>query len=126
MPGSGLWRILAVAACLTGVSGCAFLPPIIEQGYAVLTGISYLATSKGPADHALSVVMERDCASLRVLSGKPICRPISDDGNHPLGVTVIGMLGTPPAGLPPEERFTEFKPPLDPRLSTDPMVALSH
>ncbi|MBI2992802.1 MAG: hypothetical protein HYY48_01340 [Gammaproteobacteria bacterium] len=126
MYGARTCRTLAFAACLTGLGGCAFLPPVIEQSYALLSGISYLATSKGPADHAISLAMERDCAPLRVLLGKPACRPLSDDSNRPLVATLIGVLHAPPADLQPQELFTEFRPPVDLRMSLEPAIAQTY
>ena len=60
-----LWVLVLV------LQGCAVVAeyPITSASLAV-----WGATGKGPADHALSAVAERDCATLRVIDGKKICR----------------------------------------------------
>lgn len=127
MPFDGkICRTLAFAACMAGLNGCAFLPPIIEQGYAVLSGISYLATGKGPADHAISLAVDQDCAPLRLLFSLPACRPASENSNRPLVTTLIGVLHAQPADLQAPEMFTEFKPPVDLRITPESTVARSY
>lgn len=121
-----IYGTLAFAACVVGLNGCAFLPPVIEQGYAVLSGISYLATSKGPADHAISLAVDQDCAPLRLLLGLPACRPVSENSNRPLVTTLIGVLHTQPADLQGPELFTEFKPPVDLRITPEFTVARTY
>jgi hypothetical protein len=67
-------------AMLVLLNGCAVVAeyPVTATSLAVMG-----ATGKGPADHVLSHVAERDCASLRLLDGKKICQdyvsaPITD------------------------------------------------
>ncbi len=63
------WLILAAAAI--SLSGCG-LPPIVTYTSYAADIFSYLATGKSVTDHGISMVLEKDCALLRVLDG-PIC-----------------------------------------------------
>lgn len=124
--GGKIRTALAMAACLLGAGGCAFIPPALEHGYAVLSGLSYLATSKGPADHVISMAMAQDCAPLRALLGKPACRPVSENSNRPLVATLIGTIDTQPADLPVEDLLVEFGPPVDLRMPPDDALAQTY
>ena len=68
-----LCGMVLLGFCLSAINGCAILPPLVEHGYTVLSGISYLATSKGPSDHALSIMTRKDCSLFRILRGQPVC-----------------------------------------------------
>ena len=63
------WLVLAAAAMV--LSGCG-LPPIVTYGSYMADIFSYLTTEKSVTDHGVSVVLQKDCALLRVLDG-PIC-----------------------------------------------------
>ena len=63
------WLVLAAAAMV--LSGCG-LPPIVTYGSYMADIFSYLTTEKSVTDHGISVVLQKDCALLRVLDG-PIC-----------------------------------------------------
>jgi hypothetical protein len=63
------WLILAAAAI--SLSGCGLPPAVTYASYAADV-ISYLSTGKSVTDHGISVVLQKDCALLRVLDG-PIC-----------------------------------------------------
>ena len=63
------WFVLSVAAI--SLSGCG-LPPIVTYVSYGADFFSYVATGKSVTDHGISVVLEKDCALLRVLDG-PIC-----------------------------------------------------
>ena len=58
------------------LQGCAVVAeyPIATASLAVMG-----ATGKGPADHALSYVAERDCSTLRVIEGRKICQDIEKE-----------------------------------------------
>lgn len=78
--------VSAIAVCSVFlVSGCA-LPPVIAVASYATTGISYLASGKGPSDHALSAMAEKDCAIHRVVMGGDICRK---QGDQPVNGVVI-------------------------------------
>ena len=68
----------AVAVCgVFLISGCALPPAIAIASYAA-TGISYLTSRKGPSDHALSAMVDMDCAMFRVVMGEDICHAQGD------------------------------------------------
>jgi len=56
---------------LVQLTGCAVVAeyPVTTASVAVLA-----ATGKGPTDHTLSHVAERDCSTLRVLDNEKICK----------------------------------------------------
>lgn len=56
------------------LSGCA-LPPAVSVASFVADGVSYVITGKSTTDHAISMVVQQDCALLRVVRGKDICDP---------------------------------------------------
>ena len=58
------------------LQGCAVVAeyPLTTASLAVMG-----ATGKGPADHALSYVAERDCSTLRVIEGRKICQDIEKE-----------------------------------------------
>lgn len=56
------------------LSGCA-LPPAVSVASFVADGASYVITGKSTTDHAISMVVQQDCALLRVVRGRPICDP---------------------------------------------------
>ncbi len=63
------WLVLAAAAI--SLSGCG-LPPIVTYVSTAADIVSHLATKKSVTDHGISLVLQKDCALLRVLDG-PIC-----------------------------------------------------
>ena len=117
---------MVFAACLTGMNGCALLPPALQQGYALLSGISYLATSKGPADHVISVAMNEDCVPLRILIGKAMCVPASARTNRPLLVTLSDVLQPEPSDPHSGKLFTEFPAPEDFRIEPGSAIAQTY
>jgi len=56
--------------------GCAAIPaPLIVLGH-VHTGadvVSVIATGKTTTDHAISKILNKDCALFRIVKGKKIC-----------------------------------------------------
>ena len=53
------------------LSGCTVMAeyPVTTAGMAI-----WGATGKAPADHALSAVANKDCATIRVIEGEDICQ----------------------------------------------------
>lgn len=101
-------RRLSLQLMLLGVffllPGCALIPPVVSQISWVISGISYIATSKSPSDHAVSIIMKKDCSLLRMLSFKPICVDISEKTNQSLVAKLREMRQkTEPDPLPPPE-----------------------
>lgn len=60
-------KVSGLCIALTSISGCASLE-LLAAG-----GISYLVTGKGLSDHALSMVMDQDCAFHRFLTDDSLC-----------------------------------------------------
>ena len=69
----GLARWAALAAVALGVSGCA-LPPIVTVASVAADIVSYGETGKSVTDHGISMVLQKDCALLRVFQGA-VCSP---------------------------------------------------
>ena len=61
-------RWLLFAAAAVALSGCG-IPPMITVASLMLDAASYGATGKTVTDHALSAVLQKDCALLRGLKG---------------------------------------------------------
>ncbi|WP_085884616.1 SPOR domain-containing protein [Oceanibacterium hippocampi] len=63
------------------LGGCA-LPPAITAASWALDGISLAMSGKSMTDHALSAVVDEDCAILRLLDGEPVCSEFEEgDGS---------------------------------------------
>jgi hypothetical protein len=89
------------------LSGCATLPPLLDYASMALSGISYIATGKGPSDHALSFATHKDCTLLRLLMWKPICIEVNEDTNIPAWVRLLEPNpATPAADVPMPPRIT--------------------
>lgn len=63
------WRV----APLLLLTGCG-LPPVVTAISFAADGVSYASSGRSVTDHAVSVAADQDCALLRVVDGKPICR----------------------------------------------------
>jgi hypothetical protein len=118
-----LYGIVSLGFSLAAINGCAVLPPIVEHGYTVLSGISYLATSKGPSDHALSMMTKKDCSLFRILRGLPVCAPVTDDSNRPLLVTLREVFDRGPRVLAPSQLLKQFPEPVEPQIPFDSAIA---
>ena len=59
------------------LAGCA-LPPAVTVAALLVDGVSYVATGKSPADHAISAFAHEDCALHRVVDDEAICDPDGD------------------------------------------------
>lgn len=94
----GASRLLLTASVLTVLSGCAGVPTAVMLASLTGNGASYLTTGKGLPDHALSVVLHSDCASLRLLRGEAPCTPVTGAGNAapPLQVSQRGDAASRP------------------------------
>ena len=92
------------------LTGCGLPPPAIVVSYAV-DGISYVVSSKGLTDHALSALTNRDCALHRVVTEAILCRddilgsvetlamvdaPATDDGRA-IGRSLLEVRDVEPA-----------------------------
>lgn len=63
---------LAILAIPLILSGCGIPPAITIASYA-LDGAIFAASGKTARDHALSAVLDEDCAMFRVINGDSIC-----------------------------------------------------
>jgi hypothetical protein len=78
---SSHFALLAVLAI--GVGGCSIPTPVSIASYAI-DGVSYIVTGKSMSDHALSAVMDQDCALLRIVQGKLVCHDYGDNSEEEL------------------------------------------
>ena len=76
-------------------SGCAAIPPAFSKASWVFSTISYITTSKGPSDHAISYVAKQDCSLFRLIKFQAVCQPASDDSNQSLISWVINKFRNP-------------------------------
>ena len=58
--------------------GVCFMPAYQIASWTA-TGVSYMLSGKGVGDHALSLALNQDCATLRMLQGKQICVDYGSD-----------------------------------------------
>lgn len=65
------WREGLIVSLGLLVGGC-FLPAYQIASWTA-TGVSYVFSGKGVGDHALSLAMNQDCATMRVLGGQQLC-----------------------------------------------------
>ena len=103
--------LLSAYFCL---SGCAAIPPIIDYASMALSTVTYLSTGKGPSDHALSLVVKKDCSLLRLLLFKPICIPVNENTNKSLFARFFRK----------EENEFNYDVPPPPTLSTTPILPI--
>jgi len=95
-------QLMMLGVCFL-LPGCALVPPVVSQISWVVSGISYIATSKSPSDHAVSIIMKKDCSLIRMLRFKPICVDISEKTNQSLLANLREMRhGKEADPLPPE------------------------
>ncbi len=71
------WRVWLVVLLGLSTGGCFLSTYQIASWTA--TGVSYLFSGKGIGDHALSLVMNQNCATFRMLRGKEICVDYGSD-----------------------------------------------
>ncbi len=72
-----------------------------------LSTISYLSTSKGPSDHAISFVTKKDCSLLRALALKPVCIEVTEATNQPLWAKFLEKK---------QDEFANTEIPMPPRI----------
>ena len=77
---------LSISFCVMFLTGCALPLPFQIASWA-LDGISYLATEKSVTDHGISIVVQKDCALLRVVKGDEICSSNDDSGTIAVAAT---------------------------------------
>jgi hypothetical protein len=63
-------------------------------------GVSYVGTGKSVTDHGISAAVGRDCALLRIIKGKAICRDEPTQRANPAPVEVGQHATLPPEAQP--------------------------
>ena len=76
-----LSRLLPAALAIVALSGCAPVINPVTVVSLILDGVSYATTGKGPTDHVISGVTDRDCAMYRTLFDEPVCEPYGAEVN---------------------------------------------
>lgn len=66
-------RAIFAAGSILVLAGCVSIPPAITIASWVINGASYAVSGKSVSDHAISAVLEKDCATWRIIKGDPIC-----------------------------------------------------
>jgi hypothetical protein len=90
-------KILMAVLVLLPLGGCA-LPPALSIASLVMDAGSYAASGKSMTDHGISLVAERDCALMNILSEGALCR---ESQTYETAVAALEPLpGTAPAGAP--------------------------
>ena len=84
-------RIIVSMGLLFLPGACAMSSGMVALTYAA-TGVSYVSSGKGIADHALSASADKDCSMHRAIEGKDICER-EDRGQHG---TLMTMIDTSP------------------------------
>jgi hypothetical protein len=80
-------RLIWLSAIVFSLSGCALPVAVSVASLAADVG-SYVASGKTVTDHGLSVVMDKDCALLRVVEGQ-ICE---EEGNYEVALATLTPL----------------------------------
>ncbi|MBL4748938.1 MAG: hypothetical protein JKY17_09455 [Magnetovibrio sp.] len=89
-------RVVSTSGVLMFLSGCIIaIPPGLQLASMALDGVSYMATGKTIADHALSGLISQDCAMIRILQDNEICHAPATD----LEVAVLPE-GSPAGQIP--------------------------
>ncbi|MFQ5772922.1 MAG: hypothetical protein ACE5GS_00240 [Kiloniellaceae bacterium] len=105
------WSLVAAVAIL--VSGCA-LPPVVTVASLAFDFASYGETGKTVTDHGISVVLQQDCALIRVFDGA-VCREQPDENTpagalaalHPLADPSATVADGDPMRLPPDLEYLD-------------------
>lgn len=71
---NALLRFPALIALSLFVSGCAAVPVPLKIASWAADGISYMFTQKSVLDHGLSAMNGKDCAVMRLATGKKACQ----------------------------------------------------
>lgn len=92
-------HIIVLTLIPIALSGCvAPIDPFTVVSL-IADGVSYATTGKGPADHVISGVVEKDCAMYRTLKNEPVCRARVEMDKAASDETEPPALSTPDAGL---------------------------
>ncbi len=96
-------QVVHAALAVAVLSSCAPVINPVTVVSLVFDGISYATTGKGPADHVISGVTDRDCAMYRTLFDEPVCAPRDEKADDiekaEIPETFEGAMQTPPIYL---------------------------
>jgi hypothetical protein len=102
IPRGMLMLLILLVVC---ASGCSAIPPVLSKASWALSTVSYVTTSKGPSDHAISFVAKKDCSIFRLIKLQAVCQPVSEDSNQSLLSWLLNKYKTPT-----EETAVSFAP----------------
>ena len=74
-------RLLSLFWCVVVLNNCAVMaaiPPAVQFLSTGTSVVSFATTGKGPSEHLLSAMIEKDCAIYRVVTEDDICLEIED------------------------------------------------
>jgi hypothetical protein len=73
-----VWTVAGACMALASLSGCGLPTAVTIASYAA-DGASFLSTGRSVTDHGISILLQKDCALIRIVRGKPICQPMKKD-----------------------------------------------
>ena len=95
---------IAVASVLaTGLSGCATSGAMTLMSLSA-SGVSFAVSGKSLSDHALSAVLNRDCAVWRPVKGEPVCREAESEAQR-LAILEPVIMAQRPQDVSREQRY---------------------
>jgi hypothetical protein len=71
--GEYVMRTTIIIGAIVLLAGCVAIPPAISIASWAVNGASLMISGKSVSDHAISAVLDQDCAMWRILKGDPIC-----------------------------------------------------
>ncbi len=72
------------------IAGCG-ISPVVEVAYYGLQGLSLAASGRSVGDHAISAMLDKDCAVFRLVKGEAVCREPKED-EVPVSVAIARAL----------------------------------
>lgn len=75
-----------------GLGGCSIPAPVSISTYA-FDGASYAFSGKSLSDHAISAVLNQDCAVLRLFQGRLVCHDVGDTRDEELYQALAAVHG---------------------------------
>lgn len=73
-----VWTVAGACVALASLSGCGVPTAVTIASYAA-DGASFLSTGRSVTDHGISILLQKDCALIRVVRSRPICRTMKKD-----------------------------------------------
>ena len=68
-----VWMVAGACMALASLSGCGVPTAVTIASYAA-DGASFLSTGRSVTDHGISILLQKDCALIRIIRNRPICR----------------------------------------------------